>query len=389
MDVLDLQTPALLIDRERLQSNISSMATKAKSFNVDLRPHIKTHKCIEIARMQQVAGCKGITVSTLGEAKAFAGAGFDDITLAFPLAGQKVGQAVALSKTTKLSVLVDNPSPLKELSEQAYHAGVVVPVLIKVDCGYHRCGIESYPEVEALASRIHALPNLTFSGILTHAGHSYTAPSKDEVLMIADSEQEIMIDFAVKLQARPTTPSQLTVSIGSTPTISTTPRIRKGITEVRPGNYVFFDYTQVALGSCKSTACALSVLATVVGTFADRVIIDAGATALSKDEGPHHIEPDCGFGKIVEDYENGTYVEDLKITALSQEHGKITGDSRSLSSLRANDQIRIVPNHSCLTANLFDSYYVIDGSSVVGKWKIERTRLQSKIQSSKSCLEPG
>jgi D-serine deaminase-like pyridoxal phosphate-dependent protein len=212
---------------------------------------------------------------------------------------------------------------------------------------------------------------LEFTGILTHAGHSYSTKSIPEIRSIAVQEQDEMIRFASKLRAKDIEPE--TISIGSTPTLMLAESFHPEITEIRPGSYVYFDYMQVRLGVCKITDSSFSVLTSIVSKHSDRLVTDAGATALSKDLGPIHIEQDCGFGKFYEDYETGIIDTESSIVSLSQEHGKVefTNDS-FLSRKNLDDKLRILPNHSCLTNNLFDEIYVLQGERVVDKWKIHR-----------------
>ncbi len=372
MNLLDLHTPALIMDRDKLKKNIRSMALKAKKFGVNLRPHIKTHKTIEVGVLQKEQGSDGITVSTIEEAEFFTNHGFTDITYAVPLTQNRIESALKLSKECSLKVLVDSFGIIDKLGKQIESNDDEIEILVKVDCGYHRSGIDtaavtSMKLIETIVDR----DGLHFAGILTHAGHAYSAHSTKEILNIANQEQKVMIDFADKLKNHRNDLQPEVVSIGSTPTMMLSDKFADGITEIRPGNYVYFDYTQVALGSCLISDCALSVLSSVVGKYADRIVIDAGATALSKDVGPTHIEPDCGFGKFYADYESGTLDSASTITELSQEHGKVKLDKGSmLSNNSLEEKLRILPNHSCLTNNLFDEIYVVEDDKVVDKWKI-------------------
>ncbi len=373
----DLITPSVLIDLDRLEKNISDMAVRAEEGGVHLRPHIKTHKCIEIGKKQIDAGAQGITVSTLGEANAFADAGFNDITYAVPLAPDKFEGVRQISERTHLNVLVDHPTIVDQLDHFCRKVNLSVDVLVKVDCGYPRTGINpETPAAISLVSNIHESPNLNFKGILTHAGHSYEMTSVAEVKAIAKQEQDVMIRFAKTLETKRAELAPEVVSIGSTPTTRLADTFQEGITEIRPGNYAFFDYSQVALGSCEVTDCALTVLSSVISTNPDRAVIDAGATALSKDKGPIHVEPDVGYGKIVKDYAEGKLDTKVKIASLSQEHGKLTFTEKSDFKTKHGEKIRIIPNHSCLTANLFDYYQVMKGDSVVDRWRVQRARFE-------------
>lgn len=376
-ETADLITPSALIDPEKMERNISCMAKRVKESGVNLRPHIKTHKCFEIGRRQKKAGAKGITVSTLGEASAFADSNFSDITYAVPLAPDKFEGVRRISEKTTLSVLVDHPFISEKLGVFCKEEGFSLDVMVKIDCGYHRCGVDpDSPMAVSLVRCINEDPHLNFKGILTHAGHAYDATSIDEIKAIAKHEQDVMIKFAKKLKAEGRDLAPEVVSIGSTPTAILADTIQEGITEIRPGNYVFFDYMQVALGTCKVSDCALTVLSRVISMNRDRIVIDAGATALSKDRGPIQFNQNPGYGRILKDYEGGILEDGVIISSLSQEHGKliVTGDTDL--HLEHGGEVRILPNHSCLTANLFDSYNVVKGDAIVERWKIRRERLE-------------
>ncbi|MFW9889623.1 MAG: alanine racemase [Candidatus Thorarchaeota archaeon] len=371
MRVDDLATPATLIDYDRLIQNIKNMANKAREHQVALRPHIKTHKCVEIAEIQRNYGASGITVSTMGEAMFFAENGFDDITLAVPLSPDKMNAAAKLAIKVKFRVIIDHPAALKELRSRFRKAKEELDVLLKVDCNYHRSGVDPSKRGSlALAEKIHNARGLSFAGILTHSGHSYYAKSVDEIKAIAEEEQNIMLKFAKDLRKRSKALTPKIVSIGSTPAMMLTDSIKKGITEVRPGSYVFFDYTQVALGVCKPYHCSLTVLSSIISAYPDRVILDAGATALSLDTGPRHLHPDCGFGKIISDYHEGDFAKYTDITKLSQEHGNVKiGKGSPLKGLVPGNRVRILPNHSCLAANLSSRFYATSGDEILDIWE--------------------
>ncbi len=376
MHIEEILTPAALIDLGRLKKNIKRMTEFALRNQVSLRPHIKAHKCIEIARLQKEVGIDGITVSTLGEAQTFLKAGFTDITYAVPLAPAKIPRVLDLAKGADLKVLVDNKQVVGPLAEAAKENDVEIKVMLKVDVGYHRCGvIPKERNAIDVAKLIHDSSHLQFIGILTHGGHSYDCQTREDVVKIAIQEQRSMLDFAKVLERANSNLRPEVISVGSTPTMSVIDTLEEGITEIRPGNYVFFDYTQVLLGSCNMTDCALTIIASVIGTYPDRIVIDAGATMLSLDPGPIHIEPDCGFGKIIKDYEGGTLEESAIIASLSQEHGKVQlVEDSDLHSKRIGDFVRVIPNHSCLAANLSERYYVVEEDNVIDEWIVHSRR---------------
>ena len=371
MNLLSLKTPSLVLDYERLRRNAERMSQRVRSLGSALRPHVKTHKCIEVARLQTEGHSGAITVSTLAEARAFAAHGFTDITYAVPIEPGKFAEAIELSKRCeRFSLLTDNLETAAQLNDTARRAGVAPELFLKVDCGYHRCGVEPGSHAAfAIPRFIAGASNLRFAGILTHAGHSYHARSKDELLAIARHERDVMIEYADALRADGVPPP--VVSIGSTPTITHVDHLA-GVDEARPGNYIFFDAFQATLGSCAFSDCALTALAAVVHLDRSRrkIIIDAGSIALSKDRGAVELEPDCGYGRVLdlEGHELG-----LRVSGLSQEHGEIIAeDDALLDKLKVGTRLRVLANHSCLTAAQHSHYNVLQGERVVDRWEIQR-----------------
>ncbi len=375
MNLSTQSTPALLLDIDILKRNIANMATRARRLGVTLRPHIKTHKCFEIARLQRESGAQGITVSTLTEGDFFARAGFDDITYAVPLEPGKIQHALALARDISLGVMVDDLAVAEMLDRAAGVERQRVVTWLKVDCGYHRAGVDP-TSVYALqlAQAIAEAEHLDFAGLLTHAGHAYKAVAVSEIQAIADEERQILTRFAEQLRTRGIQVPVL--SVGSTPTMALASDL-EGIDEVRPGNYVFYDRTQLALGSCRPQDCSLTVLATVISHQPDsnQVVIDAGALALSQDPGPIHLDSTPNFGAIVSDRENMSFYTSFHVVSMSQEHGIIRGESAAdLTGLTVGSRVIILPNHSCLAAAQFDEYVVVKGEQVVDRWKIHRER---------------
>jgi len=380
MNIDQLPTPALLLDYDILEQNLNRMQNRARELNVALRPHMKTHKCIEIAKQQLSLGANGITVSTFYEAEQFAANGFNDITWALPFPFSYVEKAIALSSKITLRVLVDSHEAIAYLEHAfAPHSGRL-HVWLKVDCGAHRAGVNPYSQrAEQLAQSLADSKTLIFDGILTHAGHSYNATSKDEIIKIAEEERSVMVHFAERLRKKGI--NVPFISVGSTPTM-TLAKSLDGINEMRPGNYVFHDYTQAQLGVCNVGDCALTVLASVIShqPSAQFFVTDAGALALSKDLGATHLRNDMGMGAIYEDYERKRLIAhiDLQIQTLSQEHGIVVAEQIAHIEERFNvgDKIRILEHHSCLTAANFDHYYVTRRNRVVDRWKILRGRTE-------------
>jgi D-serine deaminase-like pyridoxal phosphate-dependent protein len=363
MKISEIATPSLLLDLDVLERNLVRMAQRCAALGVSLRPHIKTHKCVEVARMQRELGTVGLTVSTLYEARVFADHGFTDLTWAFPVILSRREEIRELAERVTLRVVVDSEEAVRALEDM----GIPLHVWIKVDCGYHRAGVD--PEAPAsleLARRIAGSYSLELDGILTHSGHAYHGRTREEVLAAAEQERDVMVAFAERLRAAGLQVPG--VSVGSTPAMSVVERL-DGVTEARPGNYAFYDFMQVGLGSCRVWDCAVTVLASVVSARPGdpRCVIDAGALALSKDRGLDWTEPPT-LGEIFVDYEAALLSPLARLVSLSQEHG-ILSKRRPVGS-----QVRILPNHSCLTAACFDEYVVVRGEEVVDRWKIWRGR---------------
>jgi D-serine deaminase-like pyridoxal phosphate-dependent protein len=369
MEIYTLKTPCLLLDIERVKRNAARMNSVAKRNDVKLRPHIKTHKCIEVARIETKGRDGAVTVSTLEEARAFAKHGFSDITYAVPIERGKFADAIEILTTgVKLNLLTDDLETVRQLDEAAGNAGVKFDVFVKIDCGAHRVGVEpSTNDAIEIPRLISDSKNLNFAGILTHAGHSYNARSKEEILEVARHERDVMVELAEKLRGDGI--EVPTVSIGSTPTMSMVDHL-DGIDEIRPGNYIFFDNFQVTLGSCSFEDTALTVLAAVIhkDKTRNRLVVDAGAIALSKDRGPVGIDPSCGYGRVLDLEGNET---GMRVTSLSQEHGEVDA-GEMLDRFAVGDRVRILANHSCLTAAQHAHYNVLENGEIVDKWEIHR-----------------
>lgn len=371
MELNELKTPSLVLDVERVRRNAERMAARVSRLGADLRPHVKTHKCVEVARLQIAGHRGGITVSTIAEARAFAAQGFKDITYAVPVEPGKFDAAVELARMCeRFALITDDAEVPGPLGDAARRGGVTFDVFLKVDCGYHRCGVEPHlPEALAIPRLICDSPGLRFAGILTHAGHSYHARSHEELLDIARHERNSMHDFAAVLRAEGL--EVPVVSIGSTPTITQVDHL-EGVDEVRPGNYIFFDAFQTALGSCAFDDCALTVLAAV--THRDRtrrkIVLDAGAIALSKDRGAVKFDESCDYGRVLD---LGGRDLGLRVESLSQEHGAVSvRDENLFDSLRVGTRVRVLANHSCLTAAQHSHYHVLEGGRIVDQWEIHR-----------------
>ena len=369
MQLENLKTPSLVLDANRMRRNAELMTARAKSLNVALRPHVKTHKCVEIARIQMSGNAGGIMVSTLAEAWYFLKNGFTDITYGVPIEAGKFAEAIELSRNCeRFSVLTDDAETVKNLNQTASSENEKINVFVKIDTGYHRCGVEPQTkEAIGIPRLIADSSNLNFAGILTHAGHSYHARSPEELLTIAQTERDSMKNLAEDLRAENL--EVPCVSIGSTPTFSKIDHLA-GVTEARCGNYIFFDAFQATLGSCAFEDCALTVLTAVINRDAARqkIVVDAGAVALSKDRGAVEFDATCGYGRV---FDLAGEDLNLRVESLSQEHGTITvEDTAIFNRLKVGSRLRILANHSCLTAAQHDFYHVLDDGKIVDCWKI-------------------
>jgi D-serine deaminase-like pyridoxal phosphate-dependent protein len=366
-----IKTPSLIVDYQRMKRNAEAMTKRAKSLNVTLRPHVKTHRCLEIARLQTENNFGGIMVSTLSEAHFFAKNGFSDITYGVPIERGKFAEAIAIAKNIeRFSVLTDDAETVNELNKTAKLENAKINVFVKIDVGYHRCGVEPHtPETFEIPRLISDSSNLNFAGILTHAGHSYHADTTEKLLKVAQSEKDLMRNLADNLRNKGL--EVPTVSIGSTPTLSVINDLT-GITEFRAGNYIFYDAFQATLGSCSFEDCALTVLAAVIHRDSTRkkIVVDAGAVALSKDRGAVEFDANCGYGRV---YDLAGNDLNLRVGSLSQEHGEIfVTDEKIFDSLKVGSRVRILANHSCLTALQHSHYHVLDDGKIVNRWEINR-----------------
>ena len=368
MQLSDLRTPFAFVDTVRLRANITAMAERARAAGVALRPHAKTHKSIGIATWQIEAGAIGICCAKLGEAEVFADAGIADIRLPYPINPINADRVIALLGKTRLSIIVDDEGVAQGWSNAMVAAGRALDVLVKVDVGFQRCGIN--PSAVGAADRVAfvaSLPGLNFRGLLSHAGHAYHATSDTELECIATREAKMLRDLAERAAALGVRIEE--VSVGSTPTARFIERQMGAAfapTEMRPGNYVFCDRTQTGLGAATLDTCAMFVAATVVSRPApDRVILDCGAKTLALD-GARGFGPMPGHGLVI--LPDGTPDPSLIIERLSEEHATVTATAPT--GLTIGDRVRVLPNHSCVVTNLMDELVMVDGHSVTGRLKV-------------------
>lgn len=370
----DLSTPCLLLDRARMERNIARVQACACALGVDLRPHMKTAKSAPVAKRATHGFSGGITVSTLAEASYFLKHGFRDITYAIGISPAKLETIAALQKDgAVVRVLTDNVDAARAIAARAKALGASFRVMIEIDTGHGRAGVSpAGPELLAVADALRA-PGVSVEGVLTHAGHSYHGESGTAIARIAEQERLGVVTAAERLRAAGH--AAPVVSVGSTPTAVFAEHLR-GVTEMRPGNFVFFDLFQSGLGTCGEEDIAVSVLASVIGHHRGRnhILLDAGALALSKDSGANEHRPGTGYGAVclaaAERPEPG-----LAVLHLHQEHG-IVGHGKGLDAIDplpfarfpVGARVRVLPSHSCITAAAYDRYYVTEGERVVDVW---------------------
>jgi D-serine deaminase-like pyridoxal phosphate-dependent protein len=351
----DLATPAVIVDLNTLERNVARMAEVARGQGVALRPHAKTHKTVEIAQLQLKAGAVGLTVAKTSEAEVFADAGFDDVFVAYPVVGAGKGRRLlTLADRLRLAVGVDSVEGAATLSGVFHEAGRKLDVLLKVDVGLHRVGVVP-ADAPGMARRVADLPGLRLRGVFTHGGQAYGADDRPGVEAVAHHEGRTMAAVASAVRALGL--DVLTVSVGSTPTARGSMTVH-GVTECRPGNYVFNDFSQVSLGTCGLEDCAMTVLATVVSVpDAGRAVVDAGSKTLSSDP----LRPRAGGHGLV----LGTR---SRLARLSEEHGVIEVEPGDL--FRVGDRVRILPNHTCVVSNLRDRLWTVRGETVEGSFAV-------------------
>jgi D-serine deaminase-like pyridoxal phosphate-dependent protein len=353
--VQELETPAVLVDLDVLERNVARMAAAAREAGVKLRPHAKTHKTIEIGRLQLRAGASGLSLAKTGEADAFVKEGFDDVFLAYPVVGEDKGRRLlALSESARLAVGFDSVAGAATLSSVFAAAGRRLDVLLKVDVGFGRVGVAPEAALE-VAQRVAALPGLRLRGVFTHAGHGYLRDSPDGVADVGRQEGATLAAVAERLRASGLAVEE--VSVGSTPTARHAMAV-SGVSECRPGNYVFHDASQVSLGTCGPDDCAMTVMATVVSAPAPgRAVVDAGSKTLSSDP----LRPRAGGHGLVLGGRS-------RLDRLSEEHGVVAVAEGE--SFRVGERVRLLPNHACVVANLHDRLYAVRGETIEDVWRV-------------------
>jgi D-serine deaminase-like pyridoxal phosphate-dependent protein len=358
----DLRTPSVLIDKARFEQNVDRMQAAATARGIGLRPHAKTHKSPELARMQIARGATGICCAKIGEAEVFAAAGIADIRIPYPINPVNADRVLKLLDLTRLSFIVDDVVVAGAWSDVMRRNNREVDVLVKVDVGFHRCGLDpEHRGAAEIVARVAEMPGLRFRGLLSHAGHAYGAGSESEIAAIAAEEAQTLTRLAADVERLGAHVEE--TSVGATPTARFSLQ-QDGITELRPGNYIYFDRTQVGLGAATWDDCALTVLARVVSKpAADRIILDCGSKTLSNDQA-RAFGPSPGFGVVFADLETPRPDESLLVERLSEEHATVRVLGRGCA-LKTGDLVRVLPNHACVVSNLVDSAWLVKGDEVL------------------------
>ena len=354
-----IETPALLIDRPLMMRNISMMADFATDAGVVLRPHFKTSKMIEVARLQLQAGAVGFTCATLAEAQELLAAGINDVFWAnAPSSRAKARFVAEANLTARVAVGVDSVELSAVLSEAAVDAGAEIPVILEIDTGLARTGVLPARAAD-VAADIAALPGILLDGVYMHEGQlASITGDRNEVVAAGVRASSTLV--AVAEQLRESDHAISVVSVGSTPGWESAPRVT-GVTEARAGTYVFFDANQLRLGSALSAQCALTVLSTVVSSPApDRRVIDAGIKAMSSDRSNRGDT----LGLVTAPA--GVLADNIVFERAYEEHGILNGTG--IDALGFGNRVRIIPNHACGVVNMFSRVHVVDGNEVVGIW---------------------
>jgi D-serine deaminase-like pyridoxal phosphate-dependent protein len=376
-DTIDvILTPALLLDRGRLERNIRRIAERAEKLGVVLRPHMKTAKSIDVARLVFPDGPGPITVSTIAEAEYFAGHGFRDMTYAVGMSPASASRAMELCRRTgaDLKLLLDSVEQADALAAVRAATGVTPSVFIELDCDDHRGGLKpDDPRLREVAERVVAA-GANLVGVLAHAGESYGLNTPDALVKAAENERSATVRTAELLRARGH--ACPIVSVGSTPTAHFAENL-DGVTELRAGVYMFFDLVQYGVGVCAIEDIAISVLATVIGAKPEKgwVLVDAGWMALSRDRGTANQEIDQGYGLVCD--AQGRMLGDVVVAQASQEHGILairSGSDRRMPDLSVGTRVRILPNHACAMAAQHEFYSVVNGESPEIEARWERIR---------------
>jgi D-serine deaminase-like pyridoxal phosphate-dependent protein len=365
--VHQLETPALVLERGKLDRNLSRMSEHVTRLGARLRPHVKTAKALDVVRRAVPPATGGITVSTLKEAEQFFEAGYLDILYAVGIAPNKLDHVAALrARGCDLTVILDSIDAARAVAAKAKATGAALPALIEIDSDGHRAGVKPG---DARLIYIGRTLGANLRGVMTHAGGSYDCTSVDEIRAMSERERAASVRCAEALRGAGLPCS--VVSVGSSPT-ATYAESFAGVTEVRAGVYMFFDLFMAGLGVCSIDDIALSVLTSVIGHQPERgwVITDAGWMAMSRDRGTAGQKVDQGYGVVCD--VSGRPIEGLIVASANQEHGIIAargGAALDIAQFPIGTLLRILPNHACATAAQHDAYHVVDAApKIEARW---------------------
>ncbi|MCB0488338.1 MAG: alanine racemase [Cyclobacteriaceae bacterium] len=356
--MVQISRPTLLLDRKKCLANIDRIVSKANKSDVVLRPHFKTHQSHEIGRWFRDRGVEKCTVSSLHMAEYFAEDGWDDITVAFPVNHHEIEVINRLASKITLNILIASIESVPLIQSGLKHN---VNAFLDIDTGYHRTGFapDNVKEIDEAVQLIDRSPVMRFAGFLSHAGHTYKCRSQKEIKSIHQEEMEIMFGLENKYRSAF---KDLIMSVGDTPSASVLDRF-EGMTEIRPGNLVFYDLVQERIGSCTKDQIALAMACPVVAVYPERneAIIYGGGVHFSKDS--MTIDDRTSFGEVVEKTDKGwsTSSTGSYLKSLSQEHGIVHVPE---NNLKVGDVVLVLPVHACLTADAMGSYTTLEGEKV-------------------------
>lgn len=352
----DLFTPAAVVDVARMAANLERMAGYVAKHRLALWPHTKTHKTPELSQEQLRRGASGLTVATLHEAEVMSSV-TPQLLLAYPPVGYpKLDRLVALAEKTDLTIAVDSRAALSGVQSALRRSGARINVLVEIDAGMHRVGVGAPADVVAIANQVSDSNHTSYAGLLFYPGH-IREPVGEQKYVIATT-RALINEFVAALVDADLAPTR--VSGGSTPTAFASHQF-EAVNEIRPGTYIFNDRTTAAIGACAWQDCAYSVLATVVSTsVSGQAVVDAGSKAVFKEEIRGTDWP--GFGALLDRPE-------VIVKSMSEEHG-LLDLSKTAWRPHVGDRVRIVPNHVCVSVNLHERLWLLDGDDVVGRYEI-------------------
>ena len=366
----ELDTPCLILDKSLLEKNCFKARKKCLELNTILRPHVKTPKSIEIAKIALDNKEGPITVSTLNEAEYFASAGFKDILYAVCIIPKKLKRLNFIQQkySCMIRMVIDSVFVAQEILNYSKLHNANFEILIEIDCGEGRSGLFHQDQKIRDISRVFAENDQTnLIGVLTHAGHSYSTKDKNEILSISNIERaEALASIKNFSNFNKMSP---VISVGSTPTMFLASNL-DGISEIRAGIYMFWDLAQASRGICKIEEIAISVLASVIGHNHQRkrIIIDAGSLALSKDVSANNFMKEAGYG-LVCNPDTGIPFDGLNVSEVHQEHGSIDLETIDwFDNFPIGSLVRVLPNHACLTCAAHEKYNVLENEQITESW---------------------